>query len=105
MGIAREIHTALNGAEAISLFNQYFDGSVSIPDIILLDLSMPIMDGFSFLEAFKKLPLSHPEKIKIIILSSSVDPKDRARAKAFGVDQYLTKPISETNLAFALQDT
>ena len=55
MDFIEEIHTALNGQEAIDLINDYFQGAKTLPDIILLDLNMPIMDGFGFIEAFKKL--------------------------------------------------
>jgi CheY-like chemotaxis protein len=53
MDFIEEIHTALNGKEAIDLINDYFQGSKTLPDIILLDLNMPIMDGFGFIEALK----------------------------------------------------
>lgn len=103
MGIANEIHVALNGAEAINLFNEYFHESHAIPDIILLDLNMPIMDGFSFIEAFKNLSLPNKERIKIIIVTSSADPNDIEKAKHMGIVHYLTKPISEDKLKLVLQ--
>lgn len=63
-GIADEIHTALNGKEALDLLNNYYTGAFALPDVILLDLNMPVMDGFAFLEAFKKLSLPRQEKVK-----------------------------------------
>jgi CheY-like chemotaxis protein len=102
MGIVNEVHTALNGREALELFNNYFSGAIAIPDIIFLDLNMPIMDGFAFLEAFKKLNIPNKEKISIIIVSSSEDPSDIKRARNFGVDHYLTKPITASDLKMAL---
>lgn len=102
MGMANEIHTAMNGTEAINLLNDYYQRSRSIPDIILLDLNMPIMDGFGFLEAFKRLPLAHKESVKIIIVSSSTNVRDVEKAKQMGADHYLTKPISQDKLMMAL---
>ena len=102
LGIAQEIHTALNGAEAINLFNKYFQGSQSLPDVILLDLNMPVMDGFEFLEAFKKLPLPNKEKLQIIIVTSSVNEEDMHKARRLGVTQYLNKPVSPDQLKKAL---
>lgn len=102
MDIADEIHTALNGKEALDLLNGYLSGSRAIPDVIFLDLNMPIMDGFAFLEAFKRLNMPHKSKVSIVIVTSSTDPKDIERAKAFGIDHYLTKPIKEADIRTAL---
>lgn len=101
-GIASEIHTAGNGQEALDLLNNYFTGTTSLPDVILLDLNMPVMDGFGFLEAFKKLNLPRKERVSIIIVTSSEDPKDMARAKQLGITSYLTKPVSRDALLRAL---
>jgi CheY-like chemotaxis protein len=104
LGMTNEIHAALNGQEAITLFNNYYQGKDTLPDIILLDLNMPVMDGFSFLEAFKKLNIPHKEKVKIIIVTSSIDPTDAKRAQAMGVYKYLRKPITDEDLRTALED-
>ena len=104
-GIAEEIHTALNGKEALDLLNNYYTGAFALPDVILLDLNMPVMDGFTFLEAFKKLSLPRKEKVRIIIVTSSDNPKDRAKAKEMGITLYLTKPLSKETLLDALQST
>jgi CheY-like chemotaxis protein len=101
-GIANEIHTAGNGKEALDLLNRYYMGSSSLPDVILLDLNMPVMDGFSFIEAFKKLNLPRKEKVSIIILTSSQDPRDMARAKNMGITHFLSKPLTEEALLNAL---
>lgn len=103
LGFINEIHTALNGQQALDLFGAYYQGLKHLPDFILLDLNMPIMDGFGFMEAFKRLDLPGKEKVKIIIVTSSNDPSDQARAKAFGVTQYLSKPITEEGLHHALK--
>lgn len=102
-GRADEIHTALNGKEALDLLNNYYMGTASFPDVILLDLNMPVMDGFSFLEAFQKINLPRKENVSIIIVTSSHDPHDMARAKALGITHYLTKPLSEESLLGALE--
>lgn len=104
-GIADEIHAALNGKEAIDLLNNYYMGSRALPDVILLDLNMPVMDGFSFLEAFKKLNLPRKNNVSIIIVTSSDNPKDMAKAKQLGITQFLTKPLSKEMLLNALQST
>lgn len=103
-GIAGEIHTAENGKQALDLLNSYYAGNTSLPDVILLDLNMPVMDGFSFLEAFKRLKFPRKEKVSIVIVTSSSDARDMARAKQMGVTHYLTKPLTEESLRKALED-
>jgi CheY-like chemotaxis protein len=98
LGFVNDIHTAVNGEEAINLFNDYYKGSRHLPDIILLDLSMPVMDGFEFIEAFRRLKLPNKENVKIIIVTSSFDPEDMQRANALGISQYITKPLTERML-------
>lgn len=98
MGVVNEIHVAVNGKEAIDLINNYFQGTKTLPDIILLDLNMPIMDGFEFIEAFKRLNVNGKESVKIIVVTSSQDPQDMQRVRSMGVANYLTKPITESDL-------
>jgi CheY-like chemotaxis protein len=104
MGIVNEVHTALNGEEAINLLNDYFQGALSLPDVILLDLNMPIMDGFTFIEAFKKLNIPNKDSMRIVIVSSSQNPNDVRKAKEMGITAFLTKPVTETNLRTAFED-
>lgn len=104
MGIAKEVHLALNGQEALDLFNSYFQGDVAVPDIIFLDLNMPIMDGFQFIDAFKKLDFPKKENILIVILTSSMNPSDIQKAKSLGIDHYMTKPINEEKVLALLKD-
>lgn len=98
LGIVGEIHVARNGSEALELINQYYIGSRALPEVILLDLNMPIMDGFGFIEAFHRLSIPNIEKTLIIVVTSSDNPNDLKRAKELGITNYLTKPLSETEL-------
>ena len=93
-----DIHTALNGQQALDLINDYYVGTRALPEVIFLDLNMPLMDGFQFLEVFKKLSLPGIKKVKIIIVTSSDNPQDIQRASALGIEHYLTKPVSEDDL-------
>ena len=68
--------------------------------LILLDINMPVMNGFAFLEAFEKLPLAQREGVSVLLLTSSSDPADQARAAQFAcVKGYLTKPLDKTTAA------
>ncbi|WP_178377062.1 response regulator [Chryseolinea serpens] len=78
-------------------------GARPLPDIILLDLNMPIMDGFGFLDAFRSLNIPGKDLVKIIIVSSSVNPRDMDRAKRSGSSHYLSKPVTEQSLRRALE--
>lgn len=70
-----------------------------LPDIIFLDLMMPEMDGFGFLTELEKLDEKLKSKCRIIIVSSSVDPGDIARAQNFkNVLKFISKPLTKAQL-------
>jgi CheY-like chemotaxis protein len=94
-GIPMQINAVHNGQDAMFLINEYFTGVRDLPDLVLLDLDMPTMDGFNFLEAFKRIPFGKFHNPKIVILTSSSSPRDVQRVKAIGVYKYLTKPLTE----------
>lgn len=98
----RKIHSASNGKEAITLLKEYFEQSRSLPDIILLDLNMPVMDGFTFIETFKTLELPEKEKVTIVILTSSSSLGDIVRANERGINLFIVKPLTEDKLLSAL---
>ncbi len=104
IGIANKIDSVLNGKQALDLLNTCSLDSIALPDIILLDLNMPIMDGFGFLEAFNNVTLPSKENVRIVIVSSSADPRDILKAKTLGASKYLSKPITEESLRTALEN-
>lgn len=95
-----QIQTALNGRQALEIFN---NPGGKLPDIILLDLNMPIMNGFEFLEVFGKLSVEKRNDAKIVVLTSSDNPLDIERAMKLGATQYLTKPLTEDMLCTVLE--
>lgn len=99
LGVAPEaIQTALSGKEALDFIVTRQLSGEPLPDLILLDLNMPVMGGFEFLEAYKKLPFHNPDAIRIIILSSSINSQDVNRSLQLGASRYLTKPVSDIDL-------
>lgn len=74
----------------------------TLPDVILLDLNMPILDGWQFLDEFSLLPLE--KDISIFIVTSSIDPSDIEMAKNYKmVKSYIMKPITAQKLEEATQ--
>jgi CheY-like chemotaxis protein len=77
--------TAANGADALEKLKQF------IPDVILLDLSMPVMNGISFLKHIKKDKLL--KDIPVIIYTDGLSVFDEAEALKLGAYQVITKPL------------
>ena len=83
------------GQEALDFLNNNQNDEEVLPEIVFLDINMPIMDGFQFLEDFEKFSETVLEKCKIIMLSSSISPKDIDRAASSKyVKKYLNKPLN-----------
>jgi len=75
------------------------------PEVILLDMEMPVFDGWDFLEAYGQLPESLMERCLLYLLSSSINPHDVKRAQTFPlVEAYLTKPLTHSSLRRIGQD-
>jgi CheY-like chemotaxis protein len=66
-----------------------------LPDLILLDLYLPDVDGFGFLEAYAKKDYPNKSSINLIVLTSSQDHGDIQRIKQLGVTKYMSKPLKE----------
>lgn len=84
-GITDHIETVLNGRQALEYLTntgkyERSDGVFPKPMLILLDINMPVMDGWEFAEAFSKLDENQKEKIIIIMLTSSLNPDDKEKA-------------------------
>lgn len=106
MNITEGVDVASNGEEALNYMIENCHNIVAgeqkkCPGLILLDINMPIMDGFEFLEAYKSR-LDIDGKIPVVMLSSSSNSKDFDRAKTFDVKGYIVKPLNEEKLQQAL---
>ncbi|WP_396632155.1 response regulator [Maribacter sp. R86514] len=94
-----------DGAEAMNYFNEHIDDLSKLPDIIFLDINMPVMDGYTFMNQYIKLIAKIPKKIKIYILSSSVDLADFEKTKKIKeVSNYIVKPIKDNQLTKILAE-
>ncbi|TGM79210.1 response regulator [Leptospira levettii] len=93
LSFASEIFTYPNGSEALTALQS----SEQLPELLFLDLNMPVMDGWQFLDTIQTItPISH---IPIYILTSSIDPSDKSKSLSFpNVKGYLVKPLGPKDL-------
>jgi CheY-like chemotaxis protein len=102
-GMVKNIMVYKNGKEAYDKLKAIFLSSEILPEIILLDLNMPVWDGWQFLDEFIKIPI--PTKITIYILTSSDNKEDIELAEKYNLDNhYLIKPITHSELKTALAE-
>ena len=98
------IHVCRDGREALNYLScqeDYADQKADFlpPDLILLDINMPGMDGFEFLDEYQKFPDSFREKIILIMLTTSAHDKDMVRAyRCSDLKGFANKPFCEDNL-------
>lgn len=100
---AKEIATAQNGEEALTYLDSLQNeetSAVEFPKLIFLDLNMPVMGGWEFLDHFIQSEYAAFKDTKVIVLSSTIDPKDIEKSKTYPmVIDFLSKPISKEMLA------
>jgi CheY-like chemotaxis protein len=97
--LAKKILVFSDGEEALDFLSDNIAHKESLPDVIFLDINMPIMDGWQFLEEYVKLKPRVGKKITIYMVTSSVDPIDVERAEKFQeISDYLVKPIQPDQL-------
>lgn len=103
-GICERIFTHTGGKSAIEFLRNMekiadVAGDAVLPELIFLDIDMPLMDGFQFLDEFEGLSEKTKEHCKIVMLTSSINPQDVSRSKRYkSVKKYLNKPLTPESL-------
>jgi len=94
-----EIVVFSNGQEALDEFNKLTKKGEELPSVIFLDLNMPIMNGWEFLEQFTQIENRNEGKVIVYIISSSVDPRDLEKVGNYEIiHNYILKPFMAKDL-------
>lgn len=88
-----KIYSAYDGKEALDLLNTVCTDLASVPTIVLLDLHMPVMNGFQFFREAVKMNCLKDRKVLTIMFSSTCDPTEIDEAHALGINYFFSKPI------------
>jgi len=99
---SNDVVTAKNGQEALGYLKDIkkLNNIAKVPQLIFLDLNMPVMDGWEFLDNFNNDEYNSYNSTKVIVLSSTIDPEDYKKAKKYPmVFDFISKPITPSLLA------
>ena len=95
INFAEHIKIVENGQEALNYLKSKNDRDYRRPNLIFLDVNMPQMDGWEFLEHYKRLDEELIDKMMVVMLTTSLNPDDKANAETIGyIDRYMTKPLN-----------
>ena len=101
-GCTQQIRIAQSGQEALDYLQD--ENATPRPDLIFLDINMPAMDGWEFLERYRSLPPARKADIVLIMLTTSLNPDDEKRTRAIPeVAGFENKPLSQEQLNHLLK--
>ncbi|WP_205500140.1 response regulator [Rufibacter psychrotolerans] len=105
MNIAEQIEVVTNGEEALKFLNNALAQNAPLPDLMFLDIKMPVMDGFEFLDQYHQLPEETQKCIVVMMLTSSASFYDLEKLKKYSaVEQHISKPLEEAHVREILQE-
>lgn len=104
LDVADTLLVAENGAVGLSILADVCtEATLSCPALILLDVNMPVMNGIEFLEAYQHLPLAQRQATIVVLLTTSVHPRDLERVRQLPIAGTLSKPLTEEKIRGVLQ--
>src|SRR5690348_9368550 len=103
-GMVKNIMQFYDGEEAIGYFKEKYESIEVLPELILLDINMPYMNGWQFLDEFIKIGFKKEYKLTIFIVTSSTTAEDMKRAKEYSiVTGYHVKPVTKDKFEEMMQ--
>ena len=104
--VADQVLVALNGQEALDLLATHCQhAAADCPALLLLDIKMPVLDGFGFLAAYQELPLAQQRANVIVMLTTSLHPRDVARVQQLSaVTDFVSKPLTAAKIETILAE-
>ncbi|WP_426061487.1 response regulator [Hymenobacter sp. B1770] len=106
MAVSDQVLVAGNGQQALDLLHAHCElpTSPTCPALILLDINMPLMNGIDFLKAYAQRPTRENPTVVIIMLTTSVNPRDVEQMQGLPIKGYLTKPLTRDKITQVLQE-
>lgn len=100
-GFSEEVVSAKEGREGMDyLYKQLQESPYNLPELILLDINVPVLNGWEFLDEFIELLPQIPTTIPVYMLSSTIDQADFDKAETYSVVKgFYSKPLTRENLA------
>ena len=104
VGCAEKISVCLNVQEALDYLTTPVDGRLPKVELICLDINMPVMNGWEFLERYERLPPENRAHVVLMMLTTSLNPDDRSTAEQCEtINGFASKPLSEAMLRQLLE--
>ncbi len=103
-GFAEKVVAVQSGLEALDYLKSKEDGEHPRPDLIFLDINMPAMNGWEFLEEYKRLDKSQKGRIVVVMLTTSLNPDDKMRSEGIQeITDFMNKPLTKEMLKATLE--
>jgi CheY-like chemotaxis protein len=93
-GSFASVRSATNGLTAFDLVNQAVEGRIPLPDVMIINMNMPVLNGITLLKVLKKLEFPNKHHIHLIVAGTNFTPEQKIDLQLLGVFDFLEKPFS-----------